>query len=94
MLPIGYSGEQWTLQQDTHCCSAHLVLLAVALASRDESMVAGQAAVETPEAEPVLRAEQLLNIGLSPRSVYNVHVKIKQSLVQGSQTNCTASTRM
>lgn len=46
--------------------STHFVLLEVALTSCYESMVAGQSAVQSPKAEPVFRAKQLLRVGLHP----------------------------
>lgn len=53
--------------------TADLVFLTISLTSSHKSMVARQAAVQTPEAEPVLRAKQLLDVGLCPRPIYSVH---------------------
>lgn len=68
-----------------HCCfdaeyTANLVLLTISLAPSHKSMVARQAAVQTPEAKPVLRAKQLLGVGLCPRPIRSVHTTSKADI--------------
>lgn len=71
-LPVSLRGNMGYCKNNEE--TANLVLLTISLTSRHKSVIARQAAVQTPEAEPILRAKQLLDVGLRPRPVCSVHI--------------------